>query len=76
MECNYALMSYGIPISSIPWNDQGELVYKKHEKILRKYRKKEAALRGNPKKKSKSSSIDWHNAVDLPGKDDVLLGRG
>lgn len=68
-------MSYGVPVSAIPTNGQGIITFNKHSKSLKKYLRREAALKQQDENGS-SSGFDWDKAVFLPNKDDVLLGRG
>eukprot|EP00980_Cylindrotheca_fusiformis_P012834 scaffold3169_cov107-Cylindrotheca_fusiformis.AAC.4 len=66
-ECQYKLMSFGIPIQEFPVTLDGGLQLANHEKWMEKRKKKEEYLEKNP---------PINGAVDLPSKHDVLLGRG
>jgi hypothetical protein len=66
-ECQYNLMSFGIPLQGFPVAIGGELQLVNHEKWMERRRKKEAYLSKNP---------PLEGAVDLSSKTDVLLGRG
>eukprot|EP00980_Cylindrotheca_fusiformis_P031288 scaffold26125_cov162-Cylindrotheca_fusiformis.AAC.1 len=66
-ECQYKLMSFGIPIKVFPVTLDGSLQLANHVKWIEKRRKKEAYLNKN---------LPIEGAVDLPSNHDVLLGRG
>jgi hypothetical protein len=66
-ECQYNLMSFGIPMQGFPVAIDGGIQLVNHVKWLERRRKKEEYLSKNP---------PLEGAVDLPSKTDVLLGRG
>ena len=59
-------MTYGIPVDTIPLNNDGELKTNAHKKWMARRKIKETELRVG------LSTI----TIDLPGRHDVLLGRG
>ena len=67
MECNWALASFGIPVSAFPVDDDCCITYTKHQKSLNRYRKRESGLHDD---------VEWDKAEILPKRNDVLLGRG
>mmetsp|Transcript_26409 Transcript_26409/g.64355 ORF Transcript_26409/g.64355 Transcript_26409/m.64355 type:complete len:464 (-) Transcript_26409:335-1726(-) len=66
-EIKYRLMSFGIPISDFPFLERGEVKKTNHLKWIERRKQKEEYLKTNPLPK---------NAVDIPSRADVLLGRG
>ena len=82
-ECQYKLMSFGIPIRDFPIDRKGNQNLNNHLKWIDRQRKKDAYLAS----KSSPSSLQTNNglydetndtcyAVDIPSRADVLLGRG
>lgn len=65
-ECQYKLMSFGIPITNFPMSLNGKLNTTNHKKWLERRIKKERFLTFNP----------HAEGTDLPLSKDVLLGRG
>lgn len=66
-ECQYKLMTFGIPVKDFPVNTQGQLKNAKHKGWVERQRQKENYLQ---------SHEVLPGAVDLPIKYDVLLGKG
>ncbi len=69
-ECQYALLSYGIPITSLPVSYDGSLKVASHAAWLKKQLVRDATL--------KSTNHDsWgFGGIDLPFNTDVLIGKG
>ena len=65
-ECQYKLMTFGIPVSAFPVGYEGELKTAVHLKWLARRTVKETALQ----------SGRTFEGIDLPRNGDVLLGRG
>jgi hypothetical protein len=65
MECIYNLMTFGITSETLPVSPSGDLRLEAHHEYIQKMRKAEMS----PKDKNA-------NRIILPGKFDVLLGRG
>jgi hypothetical protein len=59
-------MAYGIDVASFPLSPDGEVKTTHHLKWLAKRKIKEAALQ----------TVGSFSGIDLPGRNDVLLGRG
>ena len=66
MECQYSLLSYGLPIKAMPVTGTGEIKKASHAKWMSRRRAVDEKLK---------AGIAFHG-VDVPGLDDVLLGRG
>jgi hypothetical protein len=66
-ECQYKLMTFGIPVKEFPVTIQGQLKTGKHKGWVERRKQKETYLKANDVQAG---------AVDLPIKYDVLLGRG
>jgi hypothetical protein len=64
MECMYYLMTFGIPTSCFPVDETGECDYKSHTDWLQRRRGQE------------ESTTEYAEHIVLPGRNDVLLGRG
>mmetsp|Transcript_19560 Transcript_19560/g.36480 ORF Transcript_19560/g.36480 Transcript_19560/m.36480 type:complete len:489 (+) Transcript_19560:119-1585(+) len=62
MECIYTLMTFGIPSETLPVSASGDLRLEAHHEYISKMRKSEMARK--------------RSCIILPGKYDVLLGRG
>ena len=74
MECQYALMTFGIPTSTIPLDINGEsLKLAPHKKWLKRRKAKEDWLR----QQHRAGNMDAeYPGVEIPSKFDVILGRG
>jgi hypothetical protein len=66
-ECQYKLMTFGIPVKEFPVTTQGQLKTGKHKGWVERRKQKENYLKANDVQVG---------AVDLPIKYDVLLGKG
>eukprot|EP00980_Cylindrotheca_fusiformis_P030850 scaffold25515_cov108-Cylindrotheca_fusiformis.AAC.1 len=66
-ECQYKLLTFGIPVKDFPINTQGQLKTAKHKGWVERRRQKEKYMRNNEIPEG---------AVDLPVRYDVLLGKG
>ncbi|KAL3938751.1 MAG: hypothetical protein SGBAC_006401 [Bacillariaceae sp.] len=66
-ECQYKLMTFGIPVKHFPISTDGQLKSGKHKGWLQRRKQKENFM--------KTSSIQ-KGAVDVPFKFDVILGKG
>lgn len=66
-ECQYKLMTFGIPIKDFPVSIEGQLKSGKHKGWLERRKQKEQYVKTNPIQ---------DGAVDMPIKFDVLLGKG
>jgi hypothetical protein len=66
-ECQYKLMTFGIPVKEFPITTQGQLKTGKHKGWVERRKQKETYLKTNAVQAG---------AVDLPIKCDVLLGKG
>ncbi|CAJ1969412.1 unnamed protein product [Cylindrotheca closterium] len=66
-EVRYGLMSFGIPINDFPFLERNEVKKTNHLKWIERRKRKEAYLRSRALPK---------NAVDIPFRVDVILGRG
>lgn len=64
MECIYTLMTFGIPSDKLPVGTSGEKTFDAHEEYIRKMRN------------AHKLEEDGVRRIVLPGKFDVLLGRG
>ncbi|CAJ1959887.1 unnamed protein product [Cylindrotheca closterium] len=67
-ECQYSLISFGIPIKSFPISIDGGLMLSNHNKWIQK--------RGLKEKYRANKSLPLGKSIDLPSTTDVLLGRG
>ena len=65
-ECQYKLMTFGVPVSHLPVSYEGTLKTAAHLKWLARRVVKETALQ----------SVGKFDGIDLPRAYDVLLGRG
>lgn len=65
-ECIYSVLSFGIPVNDFPISGTGEMKKTNHLKWIER-RRKELYL---------SSRVSNGIAIDLPARQDVLLGRG
>ena len=87
-ECQYALMTFGLPSTLLPITSEGqELKRTNHVKWFKRRKAKEKQLAITLKRQSKNAmdmamhqgEFDeslYFNGVDLPSQLDVLLGRG
>ena len=77
-ECNYALMTFGIPIHTIPLTVGGIVKLDNHKKWLGRRTAKEKWLsaRRHLSDKGNATLEDSFDGIDFPGPTDVLLGRG
>jgi hypothetical protein len=66
-ECQYKLMTFGIPVKEFPVTTQGQLKTGKHKGWVERRKQKQNYLKANDVQAG---------AVDLPLKYDVLLGKG
>ena len=66
-DCQYKLMTFGIPVQAFPIRSDGTLNHENHTKWLDRRKKKEKYMAANP---------FFDNGIDLPTRADVLLGRG
>ena len=67
MECQYALMSFGIPINVFPINETGEYRHDNHLRYLQERKVLEASIQLRERE---------HGRILVPESIDVLLGRG
>jgi hypothetical protein len=65
-ECQYSLMTFGVPVNILPVTYTGELKPTIHSKWIAKRRTKDAKL----------EMTGVFAGIDLPGQHDVLFGRG
>ena len=65
-ECRYGLMTFGVPVEGLPLTDDGDIKTTTHMKWIAKRKVKESKLK---------RSEEFHG-IDLPGINDVLVGRG
>jgi hypothetical protein len=65
-ECQYNLMTFGVPVQSFPITCEGDIKWAFHIKWIGKRRAKDARLKQG----------EVYGGIDLPGHNDVLLGRG
>jgi hypothetical protein len=68
-ECQYSLLTFGVPIDMFPITSQGELKRTNHLKWIAKRRVKESHFLMDP-------SSDTFDRIDLPSLRDVLIGKG
>jgi hypothetical protein len=66
MECQYSLMTFGMPVPFIPVTDAGDVKATNHMKWIAKQRIKESFLK----------RVQPFAGIDLPSNNDVLVGRG
>ncbi|CAJ1969424.1 unnamed protein product [Cylindrotheca closterium] len=66
-EIKYRLMSFGIPINDFPFLERGDVKKTNHLKWIERRKRKEEYLKTHTLPK---------NAVDIPSRVDVILGRG
>lgn len=66
-EIMYKLMSFGLPINDFPFLEKREVKSANHLKWFERRQRKEEYLKTHPLPK---------NAVDIPSRADVILGRG
>jgi hypothetical protein len=66
VECTYAILSFGLPSSSLPFTDEGELKTDNHKKWIKRRIVKEQELH----------RFGVFTGIDLPSRNDVLLGQG
>jgi hypothetical protein len=68
MECEYALMSFGLPSALLPFTPDGELKMGNHKKWVkrRNVKEQELLLHGST----------FFSGIDLPHRNDILLGKG
>jgi hypothetical protein len=67
LECEYALLSFGLPIGMLPFTTESELKLGNHKNWVQRRIVKEQEL------KIGEGSF---SGIDLPGRNDVLLGQG
>jgi hypothetical protein len=67
LECEYALLTFGLPISMLPFTTESELKLGNHKNWLQRRIVKEQEL-----KRGEGSFF----GIELPGRNDVLLGHG
>lgn len=65
-ECQYSLVTFGIPVQSLPITHRGDIKTVNHNKWLLRQQVRENVL-----KKTGNFS-----GIDTPGRNDILLGRG
>ncbi|CAJ1965765.1 unnamed protein product [Cylindrotheca closterium] len=66
-ETKFRLMSFGVPINDFPFLERGEVKKANHFKWIERRKRKEEYLRTRSLPK---------NAIDIPSRVDVILGRG
>jgi hypothetical protein len=72
LECQYGLLSFGVPSMLLPFTEQSELKTNNHKKwIQRRLVKDHEVLR-----RLQSNPSYVFPGIDLPGRNDVLLGKG
>jgi hypothetical protein len=72
LECQYGLLSFGVPSMLLPFTDECELKTNNHKKwIQRRLVKDHEILR-----RQQSNALYVFPGIDLPGRNDVLLGKG
>lgn len=81
LECTYSLCSFGIPQHVLPFNKQGELSLKTHERFLNSLAAQErmindGLLKSPTKTPPSSGRVGYSDIVVIPTSVDVLLGRG
>jgi hypothetical protein len=65
-QCTYALLSFGLPSSFLPFTDEGDLKTDNHKKWIQRRIVKEQELR----------LAGVFSGIDLPSRNDVLFGQG
>ena len=65
-EAQYSLMAFGVPVSALPVTYEGEVKLQAHQRWISKRLVKEKILQEGKE----------FRGIDLPGVNDVLLGRG
>lgn len=78
MECQYKLLTYGIPIKTLPLtNDHREMKLATHRNWLkRRYQKENASLPTVESDDTTAARPIAQSGVQLPSRFDVLLGKG
>ena len=71
LEVQYALMTFGLPMKSIPIRDDGTLKPELNEQYLRERHEKDKKFRRQEEDESRNGGI-----ILYPNPNDVLLGRG
>jgi hypothetical protein len=72
LECQHGLLSFGVPSRLLPFTAEGELKKNNHKKwIQRRIVKDQAVLYRQP-----YDALYVFPGIDLPGRNDVLLGKG
>jgi hypothetical protein len=72
LECVYALLSFGVPSNLLPFTTDCELKTNHHKKwVQRRIVKEQELLRC-----SSGSNSDVFSGIELPDRNDVLLGKG
>jgi hypothetical protein len=72
LECQYGLLSFGVPSTLLPFTMEGELKTNNHKKwVQRRLVKDQEILR-----RQQSNPEYVFPGVDMPGRNDVLLGSG
>lgn len=66
MECQYSLMTFGVPVSAVPVTNDGEVKLTNLSRWVARRKVKDAAL----------ANTGTFEGIDLPLLDDVLVGRG
>jgi hypothetical protein len=66
LECAYALLSFGLPGSFLPFTEEGDLKTDNHKKWLLRRIAKEKELH----------QVGVFSGIDLPSRNDVLFGQG
>jgi hypothetical protein len=67
LECEYALLSFGLPIGMLPFTTESELKLGNHKNWVQRRIVKEQELK-------RGEGFFW--GIELPGRNDVLLGQG
>jgi hypothetical protein len=68
-ECEYKMMTFGVPTKSIPISYDGTLKVASHRKWIAKRKAKDNLL------KETGCGLDFEG-IDVPGPNDIILGRG
>ena len=69
-ECQYKLLTFGIPIDMFPITSQGELKRSSHKQFLARRRAKEKTLQEGQIK------YDRFDCIEFPARTDILVGKG